>query len=510
MDLLQSSRLASQPLFKNNKAEANHRVIILGSRRKHNLAQLLRQWLTSWQMAQLEAKPVQYFAAEQAKIWVLQPHHGELPQTEGHNQRLVISDYARFRDSIGAWWRSQKLAGEVVEFDLRELTDEETLGALVGLGLAQYNFLSCLKGEAKGPKWAFSAAGREIKKEIFTQAEAMVSGMNLARHLSNLPAEIANPADLADMCADFFKGRPGMKTEIWDVARLKKEKMGLLLGVGQGSQYGARFIHLKYRGAPVAKKSARAGKASRKSESAKPIAFVGKGVTFDTGGLDTKNSSGMRMMKKDVTGSAIMAGLAHYVSAAKLKVNCDFYLPLAENCVSDRATRPGDIHTSRAGYLVEIDNTDAEGRLVMADAFDVAVTQTGADEPAALVDVSTLTGAMRVAVGLDVAGFFSNNDKLARDFEVVAQEMGEMAWRMPLVDKYWRQLSSSFADFKNSTDSGFGGAITAALFLQKFVRKTPWVHFDVMAWGNSGDGAVGEGSNAQCFQILAGYINRRS
>jgi leucyl aminopeptidase len=146
----------------------------------------------------------------------------------------------------------------------------------------------------------------------------------------------------------------------------------------------------------------------------------------------------------------------------------------------------------------------------MADAIDVAVSQEGVNAPEAVIDVSTLTGAMRVAVGLDVAGFFSNRDRLAREAEQAAQKMGEMAWRMPLVQKYARSLNSSFADFKNSSESGFGGAITAALFLEKFVRRTPWLHFDVMAWNNSADGAIAEGSNAQCLQILIGMMLGRA
>jgi leucyl aminopeptidase len=497
VDLLKSSVAASLPIFTHTdsakKSSSVQRVIVVGGKRKFNPEKDLHSDLDELQLKSVEKKPQQCFLTPSGRVWILQPYITEMPETHSHNEKLKISEYARFRDVVGGWWRSQKAGAEHWHFEFRDLDDTETLGALVGLGLAQYNFLKCFKGEAKSPHWSFETSKGPVKKELIERAEDLVSGMNFARHLANLPPEIANPAEIADALPKFFKGRAHLKVDVWDVARLKKEKMGLLLGVGQGSQYGARFVHLKYRGGGAQKS----------------VAFVGKGVTFDTGGLDLKNASGMRWMKKDMSGAAILAGLAHFVSSAKLKVNCDFYLPLAENSVSDRAMRPGDVHQSRAGHLVEIDNTDAEGRLVMADAIDVAVKQTGKDAPEALIDVSTLTGAMRVAVGLDVAGFFSNNDKLAREFETAAQSMGEMAWRMPLVEKYWRQMSSTFADFKNSSESGFAGAITAALFLKQFVGQTPWVHFDMMAWNGSGDGAIGEGSNAQCFQILAGYLLER-
>jgi leucyl aminopeptidase len=390
--------------------------------------------------------------------------------------------------------RTQKISG-VIDFSFDSVKKDEILGALVGLGVASYRYLDAVKEKSLNRGWKFSVKGRPVEAALLHRAYALSSAMNLARHLANTPAADANPVSIAHVVKEVFRGHTGVKVDVLDVADLKKEKMGLLLGVGNGSATGARLVHVRYRPASARNK--------------KPLALVGKGVTFDTGGLDIKGSSNMRLMKKDMSGAAAMAGLAHFVSLEKLKVACDFYLPLAENAVSDRATRPGDVHRSRAGHLVEIDNTDAEGRLVMADAFDYALSQTGAHAPEALFDVATLTGAMRVAVGLDVSGYFSNNDNLAKHIDAAATDAGEMAWRMPLVRKYNRQLNSSFADFKNSTESGFGGAITAALFLEKFVKDIPWVHFDVMSWNNSGDGAFSDGANAQCMQILAYYLMKR-
>jgi len=502
VDLPKSARRALEnPLLVskwNARAEnAKHRVVVFGSKHKSlsakPLTKVLSELAEDWQLETLTTKSAQSLLTRAGTLHILSAGLVDAPETDGHGQRLKISDFSRMRDLIGGFWRTQKFLGDT-DVLFCDLNDEEILGALIGVGLASYSFLPTLREpkKEKSLQIHFSLSKGNIARELIDTAVAIVTAMNLSRHLANLPASSANPETLAEFFADYFKGRPGLKVDVWDLARLKKEKMGLLLGVGHGSETGARFVHLRYR--------------PKKSKGA-PLAFVGKGVTFDTGGLDIKPSAGMRWMKKDMSGAAIVAGVCDFVTSLSLKTACDFYLPLAENAISDRATRPGDVHQSRAGHFVEIDNTDAEGRLVMADAIDVAVTQQ--ETPSALIDVSTLTGAMRVAVGLDVAGFFSNNDKLAREAEVAAQKMGELAWRMPLVQKYAKSLNSSYADFKNSSDGGFGGAITAALFLEKFVGKVPWLHFDVMAWNNSADGALSDGSNAQCLQILAGMLLAR-
>ena len=256
-------------------------------------------------------------------------------------------------------------------------------------------------------------------------------------------------------------------------------------------------MHLKYR-----------PKGSKRGQ--RPLAFVGKGVTFDTGGLDIKVSSGMRLMKKDMGGSASLCGLAYWLEQSQLAVPCDFYLALAENAVDKHSYRPGDILTARSGTTVEIDNTDAEGRLVLADAIDVAVKTKGADAPEALIDLATLTGAMRVALGTRVAGLFANDDTLAETLLAAAQRTSEPSWRMPLYSDYLSSLRSSVADMANSGHSRFGGAIVAALFLQRFVGDIPWAHFDMYAWsdGNTG-GCIEAGGTGQCVQLLADFLRAR-
>jgi leucyl aminopeptidase len=504
VDLLKSATYAAQNFLQNKKTKiVNHRVVFWPARKPAkpqveaaSLKRYLKSYLTDWQLERVETVPSQSFQIEGGELWVLNPSLFETKnQTTGHQGKLSPSKFGSARDMAGSWLRTSKSKGHI-EFDFVGTSDSEICGALVGLGLASYNFLAAVKNKDLEQSWSFLRQGKPFGKsseKIFSEAYAIYSGMNLARHLTNMPAEKTNPHDLSLALVNFFKKSSGVKTEIYSVADLEKEKLGLLLGVGQGSATGARLLHLKYRPKSAAKKR-------------KPIALVGKGVTFDTGGLDIKPSSGMRLMKKDMAGAAAVAGLCHFASLLKLSAPLNFYLPLAENCVSDRATRPGDVHVAGNGSLVEIDNTDAEGRLVMADAIYKAISASGNDAPKALIDVSTLTGAMRVAVGLDVAGYFSNDDKMAKDMEVAAQDIGEMVWRMPLVQKYNKFLTSSFADFKNSSDSGYGGAITAALFLEKFVGETPWLHFDVMSWNLSSDGAYTDGANAQCFQSIAAYL----
>jgi leucyl aminopeptidase len=282
---------------------------------------------------------------------------------------------------------------------------------------------------------------------------------------------------------------------VWDDKKLASEKMGLHLSVGMGATHGPRMVHMKYR--------------PTKKSGLKPIAFVGKGITFDTGGLDIKPSSAMRLMKKDMGGAASVIALALWASESQYPGPLDFYLALAENAVDANAFRPGDIVTARNGMKVEIDNTDAEGRLVLADVLDVACKQKGSDDPEFVIDVATLTGAIKVGLGAEIAGLFANDDDLAIELTKAGQRAGDLNWRMPLFDKYWGDLSSPFADCKNS-GGGFGGAITAALFLQKFVGGKKWAHLDVYAWADRPSGAIGgSGGSGQPVQCLIEFLESR-
>jgi leucyl aminopeptidase len=233
-------------------------------------------------------------------------------------------------------------------------------------------------------------------------------------------------------------------------------------------------------------------------------------VTFDTGGLDIKPSSNMRLMKKDMGGSAALAGLAHWLGEAQISLPVDIYLGLAENSVDGKSMRPSDVLIARSGMSVEIHNTDAEGRLVLADVLDVAVTQKNADEPSQVIDVATLTGAIKAGLGAEISGLFCNDDSLAKELESAGQLAGEPNWRMPLYSRYGRNMDSSFADIVNCVD-GFGGAITAALFLEKFIRGKSWAHMDIYGWNDRAQGALTfAGGSGQAVQTLIEFLQKKA
>lgn len=450
----------------------------------------LPEWIK--ERAEKRRGELTFAVTDAGPLWILMPtpkgpsgHHGG---------QLDISPYGAFRDLAGLLAGSQLDYGlDALELRFFGASDDEVLGTLVGLGLGIYRYRS-VKGmkadKAMQPKLVLS----DVRADLVARAATLAAAVNLARHLVNTPASELNPQTFATSIADYFAGSSTMTVEVLAGARLGQERMGLLQAVGGGAAAGPALVHLRYR--PH-------GKAS----GIRPIAFVGKGVTFDSGGLDLKDAASMRLMKKDMGGAGSLVGLAYWVDAARIATPCDFYLSLAENSVDERSFRPGDVLTSRGGATIEIDNTDAEGRLVLADAIDYAVKQEGKDAPSALIDLATLTGAMRIGLGVRLAGLFASDDALAETLLRSAQRRADPAWRMPLVAEYITQLKSSVADLANSGPGRFGGAITAALFLQRFVGKVPWAHFDMYAWTDSNVGGCTEpGGNGQCVQLLADYL----
>jgi leucyl aminopeptidase len=331
-------------------------------------------------------------------------------------------------------------------------------------------------------------------REIATAADLALS-MNIARHYTNLPPGDLNPRTYAESLVNLFSKSEAVAVEVWEGDKLVEERMNMLIAVGQASNEGPRFVHMRYR--------------PKKASGEKPIALVGKGITFDSGGLDIKPSSGMRWMKKDMGGSAAVVGLVKWAERTEYPHPIDAYVSLAENSVGSRAFRPGDVLKARNGMTVEISNTDAEGRLVLADALDVAVSQEGVDKPSAVINIATLTGAIKVALGTDIAGLFSNSDHLASVLFDAGLSRGDLMWRMPLFQAYRSQLKSSFADCLNCSEGGFAGAITAALFLESFVKGIPWAHLDIFAWKDSPTGAWAEmGGSAQSVQALSEALTR--
>lgn len=430
-----------------------------------------------------------HFIGRNGPVWIVFESAGTAAD---HDGLLNESAYAFARDQFGTILNQIKaLKLKSVSIYFQSIDNSVTEGAVVGLELASYNFLTHFKATAE--KAEPLKVQLNIKNENLQAALKKVVAVQIARHLTNLPPNVINPATVEQLAHDLPFSK---NTEIivWDEKKCEAEGMGLLCATGAGSPTAPRMIRLKYR--PKAK-----------AKNKKPIAFVGKGITFDTGGLDIKPSSAMRLMKKDMGGAASVLALAFWADSSGYDRPCDFYLALAENSVDGFSMRPGDIYKSRAGFLVEIDNTDAEGRLVLSDVMDVAANQTGSDEPEYLVDIATLTGAIKVALGSETAGLFCNDDKMAHSFMAAGQRSGEPNWRMPLNQRLWSDLSSQFADFKNS-GGGFGGAITAALFLQKFTNNKKWAHLDVYSWTDKSTGALNAGAaTGQPVQSVVEWLN---
>jgi leucyl aminopeptidase len=477
-------------------SQTTGRVYILGLEDRNQSAQLIENLAPRFQKATLkkQSREVMHFMSDDGPVWIISPRVRKGPFS--HQARLEDSPYSWMRDQVGSLvglFKAYQV--DQVHFELHATSDEQERGFFVALEMAAYQYRATVDGLqlTDFPKVYFQKLGGVFSKENLASAQAIGSAVNLARHLVNTPPNFMNPATMAAFVRKNFARAKGMKVEIWDAKRLEKENMNLHLGVGRGAEHAPCLVHLKYRPAK-AKKNAR------------PIAFVGKGVTFDTGGVDIKPSAGMRLMKKDMGGSAAVLALAKWAADTQYERPLDFYLAMAENAVDANSFRPSDVLMARNGMQVEIHNTDAEGRLVLADALDVAVTQKGNDDPEIVIDVATLTGAIKVALGGEISGLFSNDDTLADDLNRAGQESGDLNWRMPLYGRYTSGFSSPFADIVNAVD-GFAGAITAALFLEKFTRQKPWAHLDIYAWNDKSGGPLTfSGGSGQAVQCLVQYL----
>lgn len=452
----------------------------------------LKKQLQDFEMKSLEQDTSTFrsFLREDKRIFVKKL---ELKKKSGD---LAESPMAQARNAMGGVFSSMsQICLAELNIFLSDNKADVVKGILVGLDVAAYRYNDRVSETPNPwrPAVTIKAKDRPVAKSVFQQAVALGKGVNLARHLVNLPPNLLNPQTYTDSVQKLFKGSSSVKITVWDEARLKKENMGLLLGVGQASEHPPCMVHLRYR--------------PKGSASKKPIALVGKGITFDSGGLDLKPPQYMRWMKKDMGGSAAVVGLLRWAEQSGLKRPLDVYLALAENAVSDSSFCPGDVLTARNGATVEIHNTDAEGRLALADALDVAVNQTGKDAPEKVIDVATLTGAIKAGLGADVAGLFSNDDKLKGQLFKAAETTSDYCWPMPLFRPYWKSMKSTVSDFLNCTD-GFGGAITAALFLEKFTGDVPWAHLDIYAWTDGAKGPLREkGGSGQGVILLSEYLS---
>ena len=363
----------------------------------------------------------------------------------------------------GALQSAKATSAAIAVVAQKDITESEMASLIAsGASLRVYSFdqYKSKKPEKAKPLVSISihCAAPEKAKAAFAPLSAIREGNHFARDLVNEPANILYPAEFANRAKQLAKA--GVKIEILTPAQMKKLGMGALLGVAQGSPFEARLVVMRWDG----------GKKGQQ-----PIAFIGKGVTFDTGGVSIKPAGGMEDMKGDMGGAACVTGLMLALAKRKAKVNVIGAIGLVENAIDGKAQRPGDVVKSMSGQTIAVLNTDAEGRLVLADVLWYIQDKF---KPKFMINLATLTGAILVALGKEHAGLFSNNDELATRISDAGYATGEKVWRMPLTPAYDKMIDSDIADMKN-IGGRFAGSITAAQFLQRFVNKVPWAHLDV-------------------------------
>lgn len=357
---------------------------------------------------------------------------------------------------------------ERVATAVHALGDDAGLTAFVA-GAALASFRYSLRTEEPQPapvrEFALSSTDPAADRPVLDRAVAIATASARARELATTPSNIKSPAWLADEATRAAQAA-GLKTQVWEEGQLEKRGFGGILAVGRASATPPRLVRLDY--TPPGRRKGPL------------VALIGKGITFDTGGLSIKPGDSMTNMKRDMTGAAVVAATLAALGDVGCEVRVTGLLPIAENAIGGDALRPGDVITHYGGRTTEVSNTDAEGRLVMADALQYAVTEL---KPDLLVDIATLTGAMKVALGLRVGGYFATDDAAAAQIERASAAAGERMWRMPLSEEYESFLGSKIADADNA--AGKAPAITAALFLQHFTGGLPWLHLDIASVGDA-------------------------
>jgi leucyl aminopeptidase len=400
---------------------------------------------------------------------IVAPHGLELPRLmvvgTGKESDLKPRDIVKLGGiAMGKLPAAAAQATILAEFAAGALKPDQAAGLALGVRLRAYAFdrykTKRKEGDERPDKVeiGIACANPAAAEKAWGAASGLADGVVLARDLINEPANVLYPAEFARRASALTK--LGVTVEVLDVPAMRKLGMGALLGVGQGSMHDSRLVVMRWNG----------GK-----RGAEPLAFIGKGVCFDTGGISIKTAQGMEDMKGDMAGAACVVGLMHALAARKAKVNAVGAVGLVENMPDGKAQRPGDIVKTMSGQTIEIINTDAEGRLVLADVLHYVNKRF---KPKFMINLATLTGAIIVALGQEYAGLFSNNDKLVERLVKAGEDTGERVWRMPLGAEYDKLIDSKFADMKN-TGGRWAGSITAAQLLQRFVDKTPWAHLDI-------------------------------
>ena len=352
----------------------------------------------------------------------------------------------------------------------------------LGWGLGAYQYSRYKKSKDPLCKLHIDSSIDANKLSAIMQATATV------RDMVNTPASDMMPQHIAEKCRAIVQ-EFNLRFSECVGNDLIKENYPVIHAVGRASEHEPRLIEFEW-GNPEHPK----------------VSLIGKGVSFDSGGLDIKNAQGMRLMKKDMGGAAHVIGLATVVMKLKLAVHLQVLIPTVENAISANAFRPGDILTSRSGKTIEIDNTDAEGRLILCDAISKATD----DSPDLLIDFATLTGSARIALGTEVPAFFTNDHTLADDLMQASKTVNDPIWQLPLHQSYRYMLDSTIADICNSSESGYGGAITAALYLKEFVpAETKWIHFDIMAFNIRARVGRPKGGEAMGLRAVVEFLQQR-
>jgi leucyl aminopeptidase len=432
------------------------------------------------------------FTGGKGKTLVVTAPHGldaSVVVLAGLGDREALTDLA-IEEAAGAAYHAVKMSGaETLTVDARSLSADQAARVAFAVRLAAYRFDKYLTRQKPDKVPSVTAlnvvcADPKAAEAAFGPMSAVADGVIFARDLVAEPANVLYPEEFAKRCKALES--LGLEVEVLDEKELEKLGFRTLLAVGMGSRRDSQVAIMKWNG-------------GKKGD--QPIAFVGKGVCFDTGGISLKPPEGMEDMKWDMGGAAAVSGLMHALAGRKAKVNAVGVIGLVENMPDGNAQRPGDIVKSLSGQTVEVLNTDAEGRLVLADCLWYTQDRF---KPKFMIDLATLTGAMIVALGMDYAGVFSNDDAVAGPILDAGPKVDENFWRMPLPDQYDRHIDSPAADVKNMGNGRAGGSITAALFLKRFVNDTPWAHIDIAptAWVSKSqrstvpDGAVGFGVRA--------------
>lgn len=413
------------------------------------------------------------FTAAEETYWLV-------PNAQGQIQLAVAGV-----KSLDAFWMAGGFAKALPpgNYLLCGLTFKQAYQACCAWGLGAYQFLR-YKSSPK-PNRTYLIWPSEVDQAAVL---AFLKAIYCVRDLINTPTEDMSPEDLAQACEAQLSPF-GAKTKCIVGEALLSQGYPAIHAVGRGSSVPPRLIDITW-GDPAHPK----------------LTLVGKGVCFDTGGLNIKTGNYMNLMKKDMGGAAHALGLALLIVQAKLPVRLRLLIPAVENAISGNAYRPGDVIPTRKGLSVEVTNTDAEGRLILAD----ALCEAASEQPDLLIDLATLTGAARVALGPDIPVYFTPDETLARSLNEASLVTQECLWRLPLYEGYRKQLDSAIADLNNSPSSSYGGAIAAALFLQAFVPPTlSWLHFDLMAWNLTSKSGRPEGGEAMGLRALWHYLSSR-